>query len=169
MLLGWLAAIFSPTIIIYYIAWLIGVAVSNHIAYLLRNRVIVFAAKFRWLILISFLLFAQDDYQCPSFVQSVERSVVNYGLLGLWFAFITVDCYTNEINVVSKQARQTNHRWGLLSNPLYLIHGPIIIFMGFILNRSEIKIRFDLRFFNSDNVCYLRLLGGRHICEEASA
>ena len=143
---GWLAAIFSPTIIILYIAWLVGAAVSNHIAYLLRNRVTVFVAKFSWLILISFLLYAQDNYQCPSFVQSIERSVVYYGILGLCFALVIVGCYTNEGDVMSKQACQTNIRLGLLSYPLYLIHGPIIIFMGFIINRSGIKIRFDLHF-----------------------
>jgi peptidoglycan/LPS O-acetylase OafA/YrhL len=141
---GWLEKILAPIILICYMSWLIGAALSNHIEVLCRNRLVAFMAKWSWFILLAFMLFAQDDYQCPSFAQDIGRSVAYYCLLGLCFALVIINCYTGDGDTVAPAQKARNRRWGLISYPLYLIHGPIIIFFGFLVNKSGIKVRFDI-------------------------
>lgn len=138
-----IAAIFQTFIIIIYGSWLIGVAVANHLKSMLASKFVVGLARWGWVLLFACMLYALDDFQFLSFTKDVLPSVIYYNAIALCFALIVIDCYARK---GSAAPNETNFKLGLLSYPLYLIHGPVIIFVGYLFNVFEIKVRFMVHF-----------------------
>ena len=139
--------ILSSFIIVIYIPWLLGAAVANHLDVLTRNRVVVGVARLGWAVLPFFLIYMWDDYRFPSLdpshTSAIAPAVAYYGVLGVIFSLIIIDCYRPGAGF---EAPVLDKRLGLLSYPLFLLHGPVIIFAAFLLNTAGIRMRFMLHF-----------------------
>ena len=95
------------------------------------------------IILPFFLIYGWDDFRFPSSSSTALSSVLYYGSLGAIFSLIIIDCYRPDAGF---HAPAIDKRLGLLSYPLFLLHGPVIMFTAFLLSVLGIRMRFMLHF-----------------------
>jgi peptidoglycan/LPS O-acetylase OafA/YrhL len=139
--------VFAPFVITIYIPWLIGAAVANHLEALTRSRFVTGVARLGWVVLPLFLMYAWDQYRLPDLSMlapdALWTSVVYYTLLGGIFALIVIECYRPGAGF---QGPALDARLGLLSYPLFLLHGPLVVFGGYLINRSHVRMTFMWHF-----------------------
>jgi peptidoglycan/LPS O-acetylase OafA/YrhL len=66
-----------------------------------------------------------------------------YSLLGTIFALIVIDSYRPGAGF---QGAALDTKFGLLSYPLFLLHGPLIVFGGYLFNLTGVRIQFMWHF-----------------------
>jgi len=135
--------VFAPFVIVIYIPWLVGALLANHLEALTRSRLVAGVARLGWIALPLFLMYAWDQYRWPDLTMSGPRalpmSVAYYGLLGAVFALIVIDSYRPDAGF---QGPAIDTRLGLVSYPLFLLHGPLIVFGGYLMNLTGVRIHF---------------------------
>ncbi len=123
-----------------YLPWLIGAATAAYLDPLSRIALIRRAAPYRWIILLLIFVCGGKlaNPHLPAQIVSFV-SFIYYVTLGLAFALLIVGAYQKN---VGDSASRINKFLGELSYPLYLVHGPAIVFLGFLINKSGQTIAF---------------------------
>ncbi|HMD37188.1 MAG TPA: acyltransferase [Vicinamibacterales bacterium] len=141
------SSILAPFVIVIYIPWLLGAVMANHVEALTRSRFVTGIARLGWIALPLFLMYAWDQYRQPDLTLSspggLWMAVAYYGLLGGVFALIVIDSYRPGAGF---QGPVLDARLGLLSYPLFLLHGPLIVFGGYVMKLTGVRIHFMWHF-----------------------
>lgn len=142
LITGQWAKVLSPFIVLIYLPWLLGAATAHHLDRLISIGPIRGASRFAWPILLVGTFLASRQLGMPSFAVS-PLSLVYYLLLGGAFIMLIVRAYDRR----HRPAVGTwKHQVGEASYPLYLVHGPVIVFIGFLLNHHAHTYPFFLHF-----------------------
>lgn len=134
--------VFSPFIVLVYIPWLLGAATARSWGMLLGVSWIRGISRYSWPILLVGAFMAFRLSNMPSFDVN-PASIVYYALLSFGFVLLILHACDQPL---SDGSGRRNHFLGELSYPLYLIHGPAIIFAGFLLNYWSHKLPFFVHF-----------------------
>lgn len=142
LITGPLAKVLSPVILLIYLPWLLGAATAHYIDRLISIGWIRAVSRFAWPVLLIGAFRASYLLGMPTFAVN-PLSLVYYLLLGAAFVMLIVRAYDRRHRHSEGNWR---HRFGEASYPLYLAHGPVIVFTGFLLNHQPYKYPFFLHF-----------------------
>jgi peptidoglycan/LPS O-acetylase OafA/YrhL len=137
-----LAVPFNEFVRILYVCWIAGAVLAVYLPRLSSAPIARALAPMRWLILAAVLLWGDAALGMPQTTPS-PSAWVYYLLLAAAFAGVIVGFAARGRDV----APHALDRWlGLISYPIFLIHGPIVIFGGYLLARSGFPLGFGASF-----------------------
>lgn len=124
-----LRPIFRPTVLALYGPWIMGAALSHFRDDVVRGRIQSIAGPLSWLAvpvfyMVSWMLYKSNQYSFPWL-----WIIVFYQMVGLTFVFL-----------IYKYGLEWKLWLDRISFPLYLIHGPVIVFTAFLLNHLSVRI-----------------------------
>jgi peptidoglycan/LPS O-acetylase OafA/YrhL len=125
-------AVFKPFILMIYLPWLIGAATATYMERLVQIGAVRFASRYAWVYLLFLTMFSFADFKMPAWDVTVQ-SVAFYALLSVGVAMLIVNAYARREEIGAYGGRRL---LGELSYPVYLAHGPVIIFVGYLLARQ---------------------------------
>jgi peptidoglycan/LPS O-acetylase OafA/YrhL len=142
---GPVTAVFKEFIVLIYFPWLIGAATAAYLDQLSRVAAIRRVAPYGWIILL-LVIACGGKLTTPHLpAQIVSRvSFLYYAAMGLAFALLILDAYQNK---AGDSESRMNRFLGEMSYPLYLVHGPVIVFLAYLINVFDVKIFFFWHFF----------------------
>lgn len=137
-------AIFKEFIVLIYFPWLLGAATAAYLDRLSRMALIRRAASYGWVLLLLVIVCGGKlaHPHLPAQIVSLV-SFIYYTALGLAFVLLIIDAYQKQVG--ESESRMKSFL-GELSYPLYLVHGPVIVFLGFLMNKFDLKIHFFWHF-----------------------
>lgn len=135
---GYASSIPQSFIVLIYLPWLIGAAAAHHMELLVSNRFVRYASRFGWPILILVIFSGSKFFGMPAFVVS-PLTLIYHLLLAATFVLLILRAY-------GLQTNSSDAGWkrflGELSYPLYLVHGFVIVFAGFLFNSRALTLPF---------------------------
>jgi peptidoglycan/LPS O-acetylase OafA/YrhL len=114
-----------------FACWLMGAALAFYIDHPWLVAIGRLGGPFRWLFLLAVIVLGNEAFQMPLFEVSWS-AIVYYLTLGVAFAFVTVGF---NARVAGLDRHALDRMLGDVSYPLYLVHGPVILFIAYLLNR----------------------------------
>ena len=134
------ADIVKELILVIYVPWLIGAYLADSIERIAANRWMTRLAPFAWLILLATIVVGWRAFKQPQNTVTMT-SIAFYVVLALAFGLLLVRGFQRSAEPVPRRFDQA---LGLLSYPLYLIHGPMIVFAGFLINAAGWRLPFGI-------------------------
>ncbi|UKV13802.1 acyltransferase [Thalassospiraceae bacterium SW-3-3] len=130
----------SPFIVMIYLPWLIGAATARYYRKILAKPVIKKSIEYSPIILILWIFISARKLGQPSF--SIDFPTYAYYIItSILFSGLIIRSISSETPRIFKKF---TYFLGEISFPLYLVHGPAIIFTCFLLNRLNHNIPFTL-------------------------
>jgi peptidoglycan/LPS O-acetylase OafA/YrhL len=114
-----------------FACWLMGAALAFYIDHPLLVGLGRRGGPFRWVILLAVIVLGNAAFQMPLFEVSLP-AIAYYLTLGAAFAFVIVGF---NARVTGLDRHPLDRMLGDVSYPLYLVHGPVIVFVAYLLNR----------------------------------
>ena len=133
-----LGALLKQFILLIYLPWLIGAGTAIYLTRLAANQVVRRIASFGWFIVFLVVLIGGKAYRMPAF-ETTYVSLTYYLLLGFSFSLLIIRAKV--LHVESFEAKW-KRLLGEISYPLFLVHGPIIILVGYLTNSHAIALPF---------------------------
>lgn len=138
MLPAALNAIFKQFILLIYLPWLIGAGTAIYLERLATNPIVSRIADWGWLIIVLIVLIGGKGFGMPAFVTTFV-SMIYYPMLGACFSLLIIRARVRRTESVETKWKRL---FGEMSYPLFLIHGPIMVLMGFMINWQAIVLPF---------------------------
>lgn len=135
----------SQWVLMLFGAWLIGAGVSlfeQSLVSIVRGLPVALA----WVFFVLFNIAAARYTGHPIFGASTGSAVAYYLALAATFCVVILAYLASQ----STAGSSSLDRWlGEISYPVFLIHGPVLILVGYVVNRLEVKVHFLLNFLLS--------------------
>jgi peptidoglycan/LPS O-acetylase OafA/YrhL len=133
---------FNEFVRILYVCWIVGAALTVNLSRLSSTPIARALAPLRWILLLVVLLWGDAALGMPQLKASASAWLY-YPLLAAAFAGVIIGFAARGRDLPSHAI----DRWlGLISYPIFLIHGPIVIFGGYILARLGFPLGFGASF-----------------------
>ena len=131
--------LFSDWVLLLFLCWCIGAAVALWLPVLATRAISRTLAPFRWIAVVGVMWVGWSAYQMPLLRQVTRVSLFYYLTLAVGFAFLTIGFLARRVQL----ARTPLDRWlGLISYPLFITHGPVIIGVATLYRRLGVSLGF---------------------------
>lgn len=138
-----LGSVFKQFIALIYLPWLIGAGTAIYLEKLVANLIVRRFANWGWLIIFLVVLVGGKGFGMPAFVTTFV-SLIYYPTLGLSFSLLILRAHmwhSESFEIKWKRVL------GEISYPLFLIHGPVVLLVGFLINSQAIVLSFSFHLF----------------------
>lgn len=133
-----LNAIFKQFILLIYVPWLIGAGTAICLERLAADPIVRRIADWGWLLIFFVVLVGGKGFGMPAFV-TTSVSMIYYPMLGVCFSLLIIRARTHRTQAAEEKWKRL---LGEISYPLFLIHGPTMVLIGFMINSQAIKLPF---------------------------
>jgi peptidoglycan/LPS O-acetylase OafA/YrhL len=128
---------FRPFVLLLYVCWLIGAAVAFYGPTIARWPVVRAAAPLRWFGVVIVLVLGWERAM-PIF-SVTARSIPYYLGLSLAFAFVLIGYESRD---AARPAHRLDGVLGLMSYPLFVVHGPVLMFVTTRLRELDVSVTY---------------------------
>lgn len=135
-----LSSVFKQFIALIYLPWLIGAGTAIYLEKLAANPIVRRIANWGWIVIFFVVLVGGKGFGMPAFVTTFV-SLVYYPTLGLSFSLLIIRAYVRRSETFEIKWKRV---LGEISYPLFLIHGPVVILVGFLINAQAIVLPFSV-------------------------
>lgn len=135
-----LGSVFKQFIALIYLPWLIGAGTAIYLEKLAANPIVRRIANWGWLIIFFVVLIGGKGFGMPAFLTTFV-SLVYYSTLGLSFSLLITRAYVGHVESFEPKWKRV---LGEISYPLFLIHGPVMVLVGFLINSQAIALPFSV-------------------------
>jgi peptidoglycan/LPS O-acetylase OafA/YrhL len=133
-----LGAVFKQFILLIYLPWLIGAGTAIYLERLAANPIVGRIANWGWLIIFFVVLIGGKGFGMPAF-KTTFVSLIYYIILGISFSLLIIRAHVRHVESFETKWKRL---LGEISYPLFLIHGPIIVLVGYLINSQAITLPF---------------------------
>ena len=133
-----IGAVFKQFVLLIYLPWLIGAGTAMYLERLAANPVARRIAYFAWPVVFLVVLIGGKLFGMPAFSTSFV-SVVYYPVLAISFSLLIIRANVRQVELFDTKWKRL---FGEISYPLFLIHGPIIVLVGYLTNSRAIALPF---------------------------